>query len=115
MLEDFSWLYLFILAFASFRLTHLWVYDEITEPIRRLFIEAVVTEENNEQTISYHPRGRGVRRFIGMLLLCHWCTGVWSAIVLTLLLMLVPGAIWLLIILATAGIAALIESIILRL
>lgn len=115
MLEDFSWLYLFILAFASFRFTHLLVYDDITEPLRRLFIETVVTEENNEQILSYQAKGKGAQRFIGLLLLCHWCTGIWSSLLLTLLFILVPGAIWLLIILAAAGIAALIESIILRL
>lgn len=115
MLDDFSWLYLFILAFASFRFTHLLVYDDITEPMRKLFIQAVIKEQDGEELVSYEPVGRGIRRFIGLLLLCHWCTGIWSAVILTLLFLLVPGAIWLLIILAAAGIAALIETVILRL
>lgn len=61
---------LIILALASFRLTHLLVFDRIAEPIRRL---------------ALRPAGRGTQTPDGEetspawtdLLTCYWCCGVW--------------------------------------
>lgn len=116
MLEQLTWLYFIILALASFRLTHLLVYDDITDPLRKLFMtRQLLTDEQGNQQIIIEPRGKGLRRWLGLMLTCHWCTGIWSAILLTLLFLFVPWTIWLLVILAAAGVAAIIESLVLRL
>ncbi|OPA75755.1 sporulation protein [Paenibacillus selenitireducens] len=113
---EFSWLQLIVLSLASFRFTHLLVYDDITAPIRRLFIQlSTQTDDQGQTTTFLEPKGKGIQHFIGQILLCHWCTGIWSALGLTLLIWLAPIAWWLLIILAVAGLAAIIESIVLRL
>ena len=115
-MEDFSWLFFMILALASFRLTHLIVYDDITDPLRQYFIEVKVEQEGTEeQRVSAEARGTGIRRWIGLILMCHWCTGIWSTLLLTLTFLFIPGGLWLLIILAAAGVAAIIETIVLRL
>ncbi|MDK8182835.1 DUF1360 domain-containing protein [Paenibacillus sp. UMB4589-SE434] len=116
MFTELSWLQFIILAFASFRFTHLLVYDDISIPLRRHFIEPSAQKDEQGQVITvFEPLGTGIRRFIGLILLCHWCTGIWSALFLTALVLFVPGAWWLLIILAAAGVAAIIETIVLRL
>ncbi|WP_036696755.1 DUF1360 domain-containing protein [Paenibacillus taiwanensis] len=116
MLTELSWLQFVILAFASFRLTHLLVYDDISIPLRRHFIEpSAQRDEQGHISKVLEPRGTGIRRFIGLIMLCHWCTGIWSTLLLTALVLFVPGAWWLLIILAAAGVAAIIETIVLRL
>ncbi|MGZ9584465.1 DUF1360 domain-containing protein [Paenibacillus marinisediminis] len=115
-MENFTWLYFIMLAFASFRLTHLLVYDDITDRLRHIFIERTEQYDDEQQLVVMHEaRGTGLRRWIGLILMCHWCTGIWSSIFLTVLFLLVPGAIWLIVILAAAGVAAIIESIALRL
>ncbi|WP_053217665.1 DUF1360 domain-containing protein [Virgibacillus senegalensis] len=75
-----SWFTLGLLGLAAFRLTRLLVYDEITSFIRAPF------HEEKEETLAdgttevvIYIKGKGVRRFIGELLSCQWCTGIWSA------------------------------------
>ncbi|WP_258960955.1 DUF1360 domain-containing protein [Paenibacillus aquistagni] len=116
MLASFSGLFLLILILASFRLTHLLVYDDITAPLRRLFVTTtIVTLDHGQQAVQHEVAPKGPRRWLGMLFTCHWCMGVWSSLILTLLWLFVPYAIWLLVILAVAGAAAIIETIVLRL
>lgn len=116
MLASFSGLFLLILILASFRLTHLLVYDDITAPLRRLFVTTtIVTLDHGQQAVQHEVAPKGLKRWLGMLFTCHWCMGVWSSLILTLLWVFVPYAIWLLVILAVAGAAAIIETIVLRL
>ncbi len=106
-----SWLEFIIIILASFRLTHLIVYDEITSFIRDPFVS--VTYEENEagqlvQTIEV--KGRGLRSWIGKLLSCHWCTGIWSAALIVGIYVYLPAAFPVILVLAVAGAAAVIES-----
>ncbi|MEH7177464.1 DUF1360 domain-containing protein [Neobacillus vireti] len=103
-----------LLALASFRLTRLFVFDKITEFIRAPFFDEV-REENEEGTmeIYYVPKETPMRKFIGELLSCYWCTGVWMSV------FVVAGYLWLpiifvpiILILAVAGIAAILETLI---
>ena len=105
------WIDLVILAFASFRLTHLIVYDEVMHFLRRPFftVEPVTDESGNTQH-RIVPLGKGLRNFMGRLLSCHWCVGLWSTVLIVLLYTLVPCAFYVLLVLAIAGIAAMIES-----
>lgn len=110
----FSFLELLLLALASFRLTRLMVYDKITEFIRAPFFEE--TEEKNvngETEIYIVPKKGGIRGFFGELLSCYWCIGIWSSLLLIAMYLLYPlVAIPLILVLAVAGLAAIIETIV---
>lgn len=69
-----------ILILASFRLTRLIMYDKITSFIRKPFHE-IVEEELPDGSIQefLHIKGKGLRYWIGELLSCYWCTGIWCS------------------------------------
>ncbi|MBO9128624.1 DUF1360 domain-containing protein [Bacillus sp. 165] len=112
-----SWFLLVIFAFASFRLTRLLVFDKITKFIRVPFIEEKqVIEEDGEAVTYIRIKGRGIQKFIGELLSCYWCTGIWSTAFLLIIYYYIPKvAEPLLLLLAVAGIAAVIEVIVSKL
>lgn len=66
-----------ILSLAAYRLTHLVVFDQIFTPIRDLF----VTRDSPNKTFTL--QGGRLRRFIGNILKCPWCAGLWvSALII---------------------------------
>ncbi|MFX3622839.1 MAG: DUF1360 domain-containing protein [Ectobacillus sp.] len=78
-----SWFMLLLFAFASFRLTRLLVYDKITRFVRAPFIDEIEVQEEDGSVATYTKvKGSGLRYWIGELLSCHWCTGVWAAALL---------------------------------
>jgi Protein of unknown function (DUF1360) len=103
---------LFALGLAIFRLTHLLVFDKITEFLRAPFFdEYVEVEENGEEAIYLSPKKGGLKGFIGELLSCYWCTGIWVSGFLYggycfFPLYFIP----LITLLAVAGIAAILEA-----
>ena len=110
-----SWIHLTILALSSFRLTHLIVYDDITSFLRKPFISvSFTTDQNGDISQQIEIKGTGLRYGIGLILSCHWCTGMWSSIAVVVLYGYVPFLFPLLIILAVAGIAAIIETWLLK-
>jgi hypothetical protein len=111
---DLTFLELFIISLASFRLTRLLVNDRITEFIRAPFFEEEIEmNEKGEQEIYYVPKKGRIVHFIGELLSCYWCTGIWSAAGVYLFYFFWPQvATPILVILAVAGIAAIIETMI---
>ncbi|MFO1445573.1 DUF1360 domain-containing protein [Bacillus sp. Bva_UNVM-123] len=110
----FQFFELIVLAIASFRLTRLIVYDKITEFIRSPFLDDVEEKnENGEIEIYTIPKKGGLRGFIGELISCYWCTGVWTSLFLFVIYLQIPIiAIPIILVLAIAGIAALIETIV---
>ena len=108
---EISWITLVILILASFRFTRLIMYDEITSFIRAPFLTITTDyDDNMEATHTIEIKGSGIRYWIGTLLTCHWCTGIWSSIIVVILYYYLPSAFPLLLMLAIAGVAALIES-----
>lgn len=108
---DFSWLHFVVFVLASFRLTHLIVFDEITSVIRDLFIKVTYERDETGQAVrNIQIKGTGWRHWMGLLLSCHWCVGVWSSFFLVELYMWVPASFPLHLILAVAGAAAFLES-----
>ncbi|MFB6497917.1 DUF1360 domain-containing protein [Bacillus haynesii] len=110
-----SWLLFILFSIAVFRLTRLVVFDTIMAPFRSLFHEEV--EEKNEKTGETETylvmKGKGVRAWIGELLSCYWCTGVWCTAFLLVLYAFVPTiAEWLILLLAIAGLAGVLETIV---
>lgn len=110
MISSFTFL---LLSFASFRLTRLVVYDKITAFLRAPFIEReVVTLEDGSIEEQITIKGKGIRYGIGILLSCYWCVGIWTAAFLYVgLYFFYPIFMPIIIILAVAGIAAIIETI----
>ncbi|MEH7223922.1 DUF1360 domain-containing protein [Bacillus sp. JJ1566] len=106
-----------LLGLASFRLTRLLVSDKITEFIRRPFHE-VIQEELPDGTVEEYIqlKGTGLKRWIGELLSCYWCTGVWSTAFLYILYELyLPLSEPLILIFAIAGLASIIETCVIKL
>ncbi|WP_018664523.1 DUF1360 domain-containing protein [Heyndrickxia acidiproducens] len=110
------WLDFILLVLASFRLTRLIVYDKITAFLRKPFHEEV-TEISPDGTEEEYIilKGKGLRRWVGELLSCYWCTGIWSAAVIYILWQYFPQAGFpVIIILAIAGLSSFIETILAR-
>ncbi len=104
--------HLLILSLASFRLTRLIVFDKITERIRSPFFDEV-TEDGE---IYLVPKEKGIRKWIGELLNCYWCTGVWSSALLFIVYVFFPViGVPLAFILSIAAVAACIETVISKL
>lgn len=103
-----------LLALASFRLTRLFVFDKITEFIRGpFFIEWTELNEDGVEEVYMKPKEKGIKGWIGELLSCYWCTGIWSAIGLYVGYLVAPFLFkHIIILLAIAGVAAIIETII---
>ncbi|MCM3761886.1 DUF1360 domain-containing protein [Alkalihalobacillus oceani] len=101
-----------ILALAVFRLTHLLVFDTICEFIRKPFQNLVEEKQENGETVTFvEPKGRGIQRFIGTLISCYWCMGVWCALFLYAGVTLYPVVFHpVLVILALAALAAMLEA-----
>lgn len=94
-----GWMELLLLSFACFRLTRLVVDDLIFEPIRARFFQIIIKDE--EEWLE--PKG-----IIGELLSCHWCVGVWGAILVVFLHIYVPYSDLFILIMALAGIQSII-------
>ena len=110
---EISWFEFLIIAFATFRFTHLLVFDSIADFIRRPFMTVKEkTLDTGEVFEIVSAKGKGVRKFTGELLSCYWCTGVWIAAIFVGLFVWIPHFIWpVFIVLAIAGIASFLESI----
>ena len=110
------WLDFVLLALASFRLTRLLVYDKITAFLRKPFHKEI-TEIAPDGTVEefIEIKGTGIRKWIGELLSCHWCTAVWSAAILYGGWVLFPqiGS-PVVMILAIAGLASFLETVLSR-
>ncbi|MEH7436424.1 DUF1360 domain-containing protein [Neobacillus drentensis] len=100
-----------VLSLASFRLTRLLVFDKITEFIRQPFFDEVSEKnEDGEIEVYYITKRTGIKKFMGELLSCYWCTGIWAATFITGFNYLFPGVSEpITLILAIAGLASIIE------
>ena len=114
---NIGWLEFFIFGLATFRLTRLLIYDSITSFIRRPFHEWVEEELTDGTIETYlHIKGKGIRRWIGELLSCYWCAGIWCSLLIFGVYYFLPN--WagpIIMVLAIAGLAAIIETIIAKL
>ncbi|WP_153124974.1 DUF1360 domain-containing protein [Peribacillus tepidiphilus] len=100
-----------LLGLASFRLTRLIVFDKITEFLRSPFFDEVEEEENGVKEIYFIPKKDGLKGWIGELLSCYWCIGVWVSIILVFSYYFIPS--WsgpVITVLAVAGLASFFET-----
>ena len=66
-----------LLATATYKLSRLITKDRVTSFLRSPFTR--YTGEAGPSEVSEEPRGRGLRRAVGELLVCPYCTGQWVA------------------------------------
>lgn len=104
----------FLLCLATFRLTRLIVFDSITTFLRRPFHEIVEEMNADGQVETYlNIKGTGLKFWIGELLSCYWCVGIWAAIFLVVsYTFYFPFIMPVILILAIAGVASLIEMVV---
>ncbi|MCT2536170.1 DUF1360 domain-containing protein [Aquibacillus koreensis] len=108
-----SWYMFILLGLATFRFTRLIVFDTITNFLREPFHEVkeeVLEDGSIEEVI--HIKGKGIQRFIGELLSCQWCFGVWSAAIIFVGYTLFPYMFFpIIVILALAAVASIIQVV----
>ena len=111
-MERIELFHFILLTLASFRLTRLIVYDKIVEFMRNPFLQEIIEQDDTGQEIIYSiPKEKGIRRFIGELISCHWCTGVWASAFLVALYLLYPSIAFILIlILSISAVGSIIET-----
>ncbi|WP_223589653.1 DUF1360 domain-containing protein [Neobacillus bataviensis] len=105
-MKDISWMTYIMLILASYRFTHLIVFDKITESIRRPFVKKVKVETENGTETKEVPTS-----MFGYLLKCYWCAGVWSAIFFGAAYLLFPKITYVVILIfSIAGGQSIIET-----
>ncbi|WP_148347945.1 DUF1360 domain-containing protein [Bacillus rubiinfantis] len=106
-MNDISWITYIMLILASYRLTHLIVFDKITEFIRKPFMKKIqVKKEDGTIDTKEVPKS-----LFGYLLKCYWCAGVWSAILLSVIYLLTPDfAFVIILVLSIAGGQSILET-----
>lgn len=108
-MKDITWMTYLMLILASYRFTHLIVFDKITEFIRKPFLRRqVLVDQDGKSTVKKTPTS-----MFGYLLNCYWCAGVWSAIFIGLSYWFVPNiAMPMIFVFSIAGAAAILETLI---
>lgn len=66
-----------LLGVATHKLTRILTKDWVTAPLRAPFVRYQGSAGGGE--VEEEVRGRGLRKAIGDLLTCPWCTGPWVA------------------------------------
>jgi hypothetical protein len=79
---------LVLLTVASHKAARLISKDKVTSAIRAPF--ARYEGDAGPGEVSEKPRGRGLRRVLGELLICPYCLGMWTSAFLTASLLVAP-------------------------
>jgi hypothetical protein len=66
-----------LIGTASHKLSRLISKDQITAFVRAPFTE--FQEKGGPAEVEENPRGRGLRRAVGELLVCPYCLGLWAS------------------------------------
>ncbi|HZY57894.1 MAG TPA: DUF1360 domain-containing protein [Rubrobacteraceae bacterium] len=77
-----------LLGMATHKLSMIGANDAVTSPLRAPFPE--FQEKESPKNVEEQPRGRGLRRSVGELILCQFCLGMWVAAFFTYGLVLMP-------------------------
>lgn len=77
-----------LLAAASHKLARIITKDEVTSPFRAPFVRYEGPAGHGE--VEERPRGRGLRKAVGSLLICPNCMGMWTTSAFVAGLVLAP-------------------------
>jgi len=94
-----------LIALASFRMIRLVTYDKVSAFFREQFWDA---KELKTKVVLTKPE-RGPRRTMADLLSCPWCFGIWASAMVTFFYLLTPYAYYIVLFLALAGVATLLQ------
>ena len=100
-----------VMALATFRITRLIVYDKIARWFRELFADTREFEQDGVMFVEIRSFGSGLRHTIYDLLLCPWCIGMWSALIVVFTYFIFDWAWSVIFILALAGAGSLFQVI----
>lgn len=100
---------LLIIFLAAYRLTHLVVFDKIFEPIRNLFVRRYYVKYSDGLVVRYELQGGEIRQFVGKIMNCFWCAGIWVS-ALTTSLWIHDLVSWFLITLASATVVGFLGT-----
>ncbi|MBT2572377.1 DUF1360 domain-containing protein [Bacillus sp. ISL-51] len=106
-MTNLSWLTYLMIILASYRLTHLIVFDKITEFIRKPFTK----QEKTIDAAGHVGQKHVPSSTFGYMLQCYWCAGVWCAILIGICYLIWPRyANPVIFILSIAGAQAILET-----
>lgn len=117
---DVGWTELVVLVLASYRLTHVLVFDAVAEPFRRwlgVTSAGAATAHGQAYAAPYGPGSRSGARSLkaaaAQVAACYWCAGVWVSAALVAVYLAWPSAPvkGILLALAVAGGQAMLESV----
>lgn len=100
-----------LMAFATFRITRLIVYDKIARWFRELFAQRRVFEKDGATYVEVMEYGSGLRHTIYDLLQCPWCIGIWSALIVVFCYFVFAWAWSVIFFLALAGAGSLLQVV----
>ncbi|MDX1664736.1 MAG: DUF1360 domain-containing protein [Candidatus Promineifilaceae bacterium] len=100
-----------LLGVATYRFSRLVTYDRVTQVLRLPFIERGEGYRQIEGT-QEQPAGHGLRRSLGQLLNCSWCTSIWAGTFNVAIFTLFPriGRFWNMVMMAS-GISELLDPL----
>ncbi len=81
---------LLLISVATHKAARLIAKDRVTSPLRAPFTR--FDRDAGPGEVSEEPRGRGLRRSIGELVICPYCLGMWIASAFVAGLIVVPRA-----------------------
>lgn len=70
---------LLLVTVASHKASRLIAKDRVATPIRAPFTRFESDEDAGPGEVDEKPRGQGIRRAIGELLICPYCLGMWTS------------------------------------
>jgi hypothetical protein len=79
---------LVLVGVASHKLSRLIAKDKVTSPLRAPFTE--LEGQGGPAELEEAPRGKGLRRTVGEMLVCPYCLGLWVASALSYGLLFAP-------------------------
>jgi hypothetical protein len=98
-----------LMAFATFRVTRLIVYDKITRWFRELFVQKRSFDRDGKTWVEVAPYEHGFLHTAYDLLQCPWCIGFWAALAVVVAYFIFPWAWSIIFFLALAGAGSLIQ------
>jgi len=100
-----------LIVLATFRLTRLFVYDDVMDFIRDAVAPGKDGEDiiTGEKVVVREEPTHGPRRALAYIFSCPWCAGTWIALFVTFFEMYFTWAWIVLLILSVAGVAAFIQ------
>jgi len=94
-----------IMLLASWRLTRLFVYDNITRFVREQFKDVVKVGRGYRLET---PKS-GPRRLLSELFECPWCTSVWTSTIVVFLYLLTEYAVFPFVLLGLSAVASFLQ------